>query len=213
MTMNERPEPSGRTGISAGAADSALGAQLVNGWPLNFDAWIEQHRDRLRPPVGNQQIWLDSDFIVTVVGGPNQRSDFHDDPFEEFFYQFKGDAELLLAVDKHFERIALKEGDVFLLPPHVRHSPQRPDPESLGLVIERSRPVGALDAFEWYCAGCGGPVHRAECQLVSIVEDLPKIFSGFYDREAADRSCPNCAAIHPGRDWAAWHRQAAALIR
>lgn len=93
--------------------------------------------------MGNQQIWKDSDFIVTVVGGPNQRSDFHDNPFEEFFYQFKGNAELLIAVDQHFERIALKEGDVFLLPPHVRHSPQRPDPESLGLVALRARSASA----------------------------------------------------------------------
>src|SRR2546430_7248759 len=30
-------------------------------------------RSLLKPPVGNAQIWQDTDFIVTVVGGPNQR--------------------------------------------------------------------------------------------------------------------------------------------
>ena len=32
--------------------------------------------------------------MVTVVGGPNQRRDYHDDPTEEFFYQLKGDISL-----------------------------------------------------------------------------------------------------------------------
>ena len=59
--------------------------------PIDLAGWIEEHRDLLRPPVGNAQIWDEGDFIVTVVGGPNQRTDFHDDPCEEFFYQLRGD--------------------------------------------------------------------------------------------------------------------------
>ena len=65
--------------------------------PLNFSKWVEDHAERLKPPVGNQQIWKNSDLICTVVGGPNQRTDFHDDPFEEYFHQFKGNASLLIA--------------------------------------------------------------------------------------------------------------------
>jgi 3-hydroxyanthranilate 3,4-dioxygenase len=57
--------------------------------PLNLSRWIEDHRDLLKPPVGNAQIWEDGDFIVTVVGGPNRRTDYHDDPLEEFFYQLE----------------------------------------------------------------------------------------------------------------------------
>ena len=59
--------------------------------PINLAAWIEEHRDLLRPPVGNAQVLDEGDFIVTVVGGPNQRTDFHDDPCEEFFHQLRGD--------------------------------------------------------------------------------------------------------------------------
>ncbi len=59
--------------------------------PFNLQAWIEEHRHLLKPPVGNVQIWQDADLMVTVVGGPNRRTDFHDDPIEEFFYQLKGD--------------------------------------------------------------------------------------------------------------------------
>ena len=53
--------------------------------PLNFNHWLEKNSHLLRPPVGNAQLFQDTDFIVTVVGGPNQRTDFHDDPLEEFF--------------------------------------------------------------------------------------------------------------------------------
>jgi 3-hydroxyanthranilate 3,4-dioxygenase len=180
---------------------------LTHGLPLNLQAWIGAKRAALRPPVGNQQIWPDSDLMVTVVGGPNQRTDFHDDPLEEFFYQLKGNAQLLIADGGRFERISLHEGDVFLLPPHVRHSPQRPEADSVGLVIERMRPAGMRDAFEWYCAACGSIVHRAECQLASIVEDLPRIFAKFHASEAAVRRCPVCSVLHPGRDWSAWHRR------
>jgi 3-hydroxyanthranilate 3,4-dioxygenase len=185
---------------------------MTYGLPLNFNDWIEGHRKELRPPVGNQQVWRNSDLIVTVVAGPNQRTDFHDDPYEEFFHQFKGEASVLIAERGRFERVQLKEGDIFLLPSHVRHSPQRPQVGSLCLVIERARPVGTSDGFEWFCSECGALVHRLECQLVSIVDDLPRLFSQFYDRDETYRKCPHCGAVHPGRDWAAWHGQATPLI-
>src|SRR5262249_34875924 len=54
--------------------------------PFNLHAWIEEHRPLLKPPVGNAMIW-NSDFMVMVVGGPNQRSDYHVNPGEELFYQ------------------------------------------------------------------------------------------------------------------------------
>jgi 3-hydroxyanthranilate 3,4-dioxygenase len=181
---------------------------LTYGTSLNLNGWIAEHENLLRPPVGNQQIWLDSDLIVTVVGGPNQRTDFHDDPLEEFFYQLRGDAHLLIENRGRFERVPLREGDVFLLPPHVRHSPQRPQAGSLGLVIERKRPAGLRDAFEWYCGFCGTLVHRAECQLQSIVADLPKVFAAFNGSDERARRCGECGRCHPAGDWAQWQQQA-----
>ena len=168
------------------------------GMPLNFKKWLDDHADRLKPPVGNQQVWQDADFIVTVVGGPNQRTDYHDDPLEEFFYQFKGNAYLNVMDRGQVERVDLKEGDIFLLPPHVRHSPQRPEAESRCMVIERQRPAGVLDGFEWYCLQCNHLVYRVEVQLKSIVTDLPPLFERFYG-DARLRKCPHCGAEHPGR--------------
>jgi 3-hydroxyanthranilate 3,4-dioxygenase len=183
---------------------------LDYGRPLNLDAWIASVRDRLRPPVGNQQLWANADLITTVVGSPNERTDFHDDPFEEFFHQLRGEAFLLVLDRGRFERIPLREGDVFLLPAHVRHSPQRPGNDSLCLVIERARPPGALDGFEWYCANCAARVHRIECQLTSIVSDLPRLYDQFYATDAAARTCPSCGTVHSGRDAAAWLARVAA---
>jgi 3-hydroxyanthranilate 3,4-dioxygenase len=137
--------------------------------------------------------------MVTVVGGPNQRRDFHDDPTEEFFYQLKGDIFLRIMEEpgKPPKDIPIREGEVFLLPKHVRHSPQR-KADTIGLVIEMPRPEGTVDAFEWYCPQCHNLVHRAEVRLKSIVRDLPPLFDNFYGNEEL-RRCKSCGTVHPGR--------------
>jgi 3-hydroxyanthranilate 3,4-dioxygenase len=167
--------------------------------PFNFQAWIDANRDKLKPPVGNAQVWEDGEMMVTVVGGPNQRSDYHDDPIEEFFYQLKGDIVLRVmeAPGRTPIDIPIKEGEIFLLPKHVRHSPQR-TAGSIGLVIETPRPEGAVDGIEWYCPKCNHLVHRAELDLESIVRDLPPVFERFYQNPEL-RKCRNCGEMHPGK--------------
>ncbi|XQW85417.1 3-hydroxyanthranilate 3,4-dioxygenase [Thalassotalea piscium] len=165
---------------------------------FNFQKWIEEHRHLLKPPVGNVQIWEDADMMVTVVGGPNQRTDFHDDPVEEFFYQIEGDMVLKVIEDGHCKDVFIREGDIFFLPAHVRHSPQRPMAGSIGLVIEPKRPAGEKDAFEWYCFNCNSLVHRTEVTLTSIVDDLPPLYQSFY-QDLAARTCPSCGEVHPGK--------------
>ena len=166
---------------------------------FNLQGWINENRDKLKPPVGNAQVWEDGEFMVTVVGGPNQRRDYHDDPTEEFFYQLKGDIVLRIVEEpgKPPKDIRIKEGEVFLLPKHIRHSPQRQS-DTIGLVIEMPRPEGEMDAFEWYCPNCHNLVHRAEVRLKSIVRDLPPLFEKFYGSEE-ERRCKNCGTVHPGR--------------
>lgn len=183
--------------------------ELKYGMPQSFPRWLKEHAARLAPPVGNQQIWDDSMFMVTVVGGPNERSDFHDDPVEEFFYQFKGNAYLLLWADDRYERVDLREGDIFMMPPHTLHSPQRPEADSRCLVIEAARPEGEKDAFQWCCAACGNLIVRKELILKSIVDDLPPAYEQFYASSAAERTCSRCGEVHPGKDFRAWHRRLA----
>lgn len=169
--------------------------------PFSLDAWIEDHRDELRPPVANKQVWRDADMIVMIVGGGNERNDFHVDPREEFFHQLRGDMVLWIwpGEGEAPRSMPIREGEVYLLPPNVRHSPQRPDPDSIGLVVEYQRAIGERDAFEWVCFNCAHLVHRVEVQVQAIDQDLPPLFAAFNaDREA--RTCPNCGVVHPGTE-------------
>ncbi|NIB39156.1 3-hydroxyanthranilate 3,4-dioxygenase [Pseudomaricurvus alkylphenolicus] len=163
---------------------------------FNFQQWIAEHEHLLKPPVNNKLIWEDADMMVTVVGGPNERYDYHDDPVEEFFYQMKGNCFLRIMTENGPEEFHIKEGEIFLLPAHVRHSPQRPEEGSICLVIEPKRQTGELDAFEWYCQSCNHLVHRAEMQLVNISTDLAPVFKAFKE-DIELRTCGNCGDVHP----------------
>ncbi len=168
--------------------------------PFNLMKWIEDHREELTPPVSNKQIWREADMIIMIVGGGNERVDFHDDPREEFFFQIRGDMNLVIWPDHGSEPhdMPIREGEVYLLPPHLRHSPQRPDPDSIGLVVEYARDIGELDGFEWACPNCSNLVHRVELQVQAIDRDLPPLFAAFEADEAA-RTCPHCETVHPGK--------------
>ena len=182
---------------------------LKYGRALNFKRWIEEHEHMLKPPVNNAQVWKDGEFMVTVVGGPNGRSDFHDDPIEEFFYQFKGNAHLVVLDRGKFDRVELREGDIFLLPAHVLHSPQRPEAGSLCLVVEHTRRPDQHDALQWNCACCGGLIKRYEFGLQSIVHDLPPVYEQFYATSDAERTSKTCGTVHPCREYPKWHAQLA----
>src|SRR3990167_9053294 len=101
---------------------------------FNFSRWIDQHAHLLKPPVGNQMVFREAgDLIVMVVGGPNARADYHDDPYEEFFYQLRGNMVLKVIEDGRAREVPIREGEVLLIPGHLRHSPQRPEPGSVGV--------------------------------------------------------------------------------
>ncbi|MER7007156.1 3-hydroxyanthranilate 3,4-dioxygenase [Dactylosporangium sp. NPDC000555] len=165
---------------------------------INFAEWIAEHQHLLKPPVGNQAMSLGTDFIVQVVGGPNARTDFHVDPYEEWFYQLKGNMHVDVVVDGQCRRVDIAEGETWLLPANLPHSPQRPEEGSVGLVIERVREEGTLERFQWYCDDCTALVHEVELQVRDIVADLPPVFAAFYTDERA-RRCPQCGALHPGK--------------
>ena len=157
---------------------------------FNFQRWIDEHRHLLRPPVCNKQVFEESEFIIMVVGGPNARKDYHDDPGEEFFYQLEGD--MLLRTMQGGRRVDLpiRQGEILLLPAHVPHSPQR-YAETVGLVVERKRRHGEADGFLWYCERCDAQLHAEYLSVTDIENDLPPVFERFWgDREhTACRSC------------------------
>lgn len=161
--------------------------------PINFKKWIDENRHLLKPPVGNQVVYKDSEFIIMVVGGPNARKEFHYNQGEEFFYQIEGDMVLPIRENGKRRDITIKEGEIFLLPGKVEHSPQRYK-NTVGLVIERVRQPGETDACSWYCENCDHLLHRASFQLHDIVGELPKLMQAFYD-DLSLRTCKNCGTV------------------
>jgi len=160
--------------------------------PINFKNWINEHRHLLKPPVGNQVVYEDTEFIIMVVGGPNTRKDYHIDEGEEFFYQLEG-AMILRIIDNGKPKdIKIDEGEIFLLPPRIPHSPQRFE-NTVGLVVERKRREGELDAFQWYCDGCHKLLYEKYLPLTNIVTQLPPIFENFWNDDNA-RTCNHCNA-------------------
>ncbi len=165
---------------------------------FNFSRWIDEHAHLLKPPVGNKLVFEEAgDLIVQVVGGPNARTDFHDDPYEEFFYQLRGDMVLRIMEQGRPRDVPIRQGEILLLPARVRHSPQRPA-DSVGLVVEKVRPRGVDDGFEWYCLECHALLHRVEVNVQDIVQDLPPLFAAFCASEGK-RRCRGCGALHPGK--------------
>lgn len=167
---------------------------MAIGAPFNLNKWIEDNRHLLKPPVGNQQVYLDNDdFIVMVVGGPNGRKDYHFNNTEELFYQVQGDITLKIIEDGVFKDIHIKEGEMFLLPGRVPHSPQRPA-DTVGLVIEKYREKGELDKMMWFCEDCKNKIHEATFEMVDIVNQLP-IAMNEYKANHDARTCKECGSF------------------
>ncbi len=162
---------------------------------FNFKQWIDDHRHLLKPPVCNQQVFEENDFIVMVVGGPNSRTDYHYDEGPEFFYQLEG--EMLLKTMQGGKRVDIQigEGEILLLPPKVPHSPQR-YANTVGLVVERKRRDNELDGFMWFCDNCDHLLYEEYLYVDDIVGQLPSIFDRFYNSKK-NRTCKHCSTEMP----------------
>ncbi|XP_030051651.1 3-hydroxyanthranilate 3,4-dioxygenase isoform X2 [Microcaecilia unicolor] len=110
--------------------------------------WVEDNKPCFLPPVCNK-LMHSSQLKVMFVGGPNQRKDYHIEEGEELFYQVKGDICLkIIQHDKHRD-IYIREGEMFLLPARIPHSPQR-FADTVGLVFERERLKTETDGLRFF---------------------------------------------------------------
>jgi 3-hydroxyanthranilate 3,4-dioxygenase len=160
--------------------------------PFNLHRWIEENRPLLKPPVGNRMMW-NSGFMVMIVGGPNQRADYHVNPGEELFYQVEGDIVLRVIEDGTRRDIPIRQGEIFLLPANVPHSPQRPA-NTVGLVIEQARPADAADHLRWYCPSCGELLHDSRFHLVDLGVQLKPLIETFKASPEL-RTCKKCGKV------------------
>lgn len=163
--------------------------------PVNLKQWVEENRHHLKPPVGNKVVWQDETFIIMVVGGPNARKDYHVNETSEFFYQVQGDITVgIIHPDTGKpEEIVIREGEIFLLPPKVPHSPRRPA-NTVGVVVEQTRAPGMIDKLQFYSDDTHELVYEAEFKLENIAVDLKRIMEEFWSNEDL-RRCPSTGSI------------------
>jgi 3-hydroxyanthranilate 3,4-dioxygenase len=121
----------------------------------NVGKWIQDNEQFFLPPVCNKLMHGDGQANVMFVGGPNDRRDYHIEGGEELFYQIKGDMLLKVVEQNRHRDIKIKEGEVFLLPRAIPHSPQR-FANTVGLVMERSRLKTELDGLRFHVVSENG---------------------------------------------------------
>jgi len=165
--------------------------------PFNLTKWIEQNRDLLKPPVGNKNLYRESDdYIVMVVAGPNARKDYHYNETEELFFQLEGNIEIHVQEDGKKEVMKLGPGDMYLHPGKIPHSPVREE-GSIGLVVERKR-LGeeGKDGLLWFCDNCNNKLYEVYFPLHDIETDFLGHFKHFYGSKEL-RTCDNCGTVMP----------------
>lgn len=173
------------------------GKQLPLQGPYNFWQWIADHKKEMAPPVSNGLMFgNNSEMKVMILAGPNKRSDFHIESHDEFFYQLKGDINVRIRDEKEnkFVDIPIKEGEMYVIPARVPHSPMRPA-DTIGLVLEVERKQGELDACRWYCEKCEAIVHEEWFYCQDLVAQLKPILNNYYDKEEC-RTCKKCGHIN-----------------
>tara|TARA_B100001540_G_scaffold214416_1_gene189212 strand:+ start:2936 stop:3463 length:528 start_codon:yes stop_codon:yes gene_type:complete len=162
--------------------------------PFNLSKWIEENRHLLKPPVGNKNLYIEAeDFIVMIVAGPNARKDYHYNETEELFYQIEGDIVVKTQQNGKMVEVQIKEGEMFLLPPKIPHSPVRSE-GSIGLVIERKRNKKDKDGLMWFSDTANELLYEEYFHLTNIETDFLPVFKRFYTDEKL-RTCPKTGEV------------------
>lgn len=160
--------------------------------PFNLSDWLEKNRHLLKPPVGNKNLFPESDdYIVMVVAGPNARKDYHYNETEEFFYQLEGHIKVIVQVNGERREMELGPGDMYMHPAKTPHSPVRGE-NSIGIVVERKRAgQGFKDGLLWFCEACNHKLHEVYFELNDIEDDFLRHYEHFYNSKEL-RTCDKC---------------------
>ncbi|KAJ5626408.1 3-hydroxyanthranilate 3-4-dioxygenase Bna1 [Penicillium lagena] len=129
-----------------------------------------------------------------ILGGPNNRTDYHVNSTPEFFYQCKGSI-ILKTVDTSttpptFNDIPIHEGSLFLLPANTPHCPVR-FRNTIGIVMEQPRLPGAEDEMRWYCRNCSALVWSKSFICTDLGTQIKGVIEAFQQDEKK-RVCGRC---------------------
>lgn len=132
--------------------------------------------------------------MLQIVGGPNERTDYHVNQTPEWFYMYKGHMTVKVVDDGEFKDITINEGDSFLLPGNVPHNPVR-YVNTIGIVLEQDRPAGVNDQIRWYCSNCREIVYNKTFYLTDLGTQIKEGILEF-DRDLDKRTCKHCGTLN-----------------
>ena len=116
----------------------------------------------------------------------------------EFFYQLRGNIELPTIQAGRRKLVKIREGEVYLLPSRIPHSPQRPETESIGLVIERQRYEDEPpDGLRWYTdfESCDAVLWERYFHCRDLGRDLVPVVTAFRESEECRTGVPTAASV------------------
>lgn len=169
---------------------------MVNTTPINIDKWVNEHPELLAPPVSNYCLHMDG-FTVMLIGGPNNRTDFHVNPTPEWFFQKKGTMHLKICDpdDGEFKTIVINEGDSYLLGANIPHAPIR-FKDTLGIVVElEDRGQEREDAMQWYCKGCDKILYKKTFIMKDLGTQVREQIE-LFNADPALRTCKECGTTN-----------------
>jgi len=164
---------------------------------FHLKRWIEENKNLFAPPYKtNRLVAHHKDFLVMILRGSNVRLDFHVEPGDEFFYQIEGDIELHLKPPGEKRQIVgIRQGEIFLCPGGVPHSPRRGE-DTWGLVVERKRRPEEDEEFVWFCEQCDAEVLSRTVVQGDIAQQVTKIYEAF-NADSSIRTCKSCGYVFP----------------
>ncbi len=159
--------------------------------------WVQENKNLFLPPFKTNRLLIhQKDFLVMILRGPNVRLDFHIEPGDEFFYQIERDIELhLKPAGGKREVVKIRQGEIFLCPGGVAHSPRRGE-NTWGLVIERKRKPEENEEFVWFCEKCDSKVLSRTVTQGDIAGQVTKIYESF-NADPRIRTCKGCGYVFP----------------
>ncbi|XP_044519214.1 3-hydroxyanthranilate 3,4-dioxygenase [Gracilinanus agilis] len=154
---------------------------LIMELPVNVKTWIEKNKSSFLPPVCNK-LMHQSQLKVMFVGGPNQRKDYHIEEGEEIFYQLEGHMVLGILEQGQRRDVLIRQGEIFLLPAGIPHSPQR-FANTVGLVIERERLKTETDGLRYYVGDTTDVLFEKWFYCEDLGTQLAPIIQEFFNSE------------------------------
>jgi len=165
----------------------------------NTKEWVRENEKFFLPPVCNKMMHNDQ-LKVFYVGGPNQRKDFHLEEGEELFYMRKGNMSLPILTNGDFRTIFIKEGDVFLLPGRIPHSPQR-EKDTVGLVIERERLPDETDGLRYFVDGKTDILFERWFYCDDLGVQLKPVIEEFFASDECKNGVPGPNSVNKNPPW------------